>query len=201
MYKKAVWKERHYDSLAGTSQMLKERMKIMEISWVWGEGGPHLLMEKRYLDIWETDAVADHGGKESLYDKTGEVKGDYIGELTLQDGSFIVIHEEMDQTAWISGENGNGGILVGSISIEESFDENDFIETITQIPDDVYNETGIQYKIFQDELYLFPACDLGPGYSNPYNKVDLTPGVYKIKIIENYELCYGCFILYKFIKM
>ena len=76
--KNAVITTCRYDSLAGTSQMLKERMEIMEISWVWGDGGPYLLMEKKYLDIWETDAVAYHGGKESLYDKTGEVKGDYL---------------------------------------------------------------------------------------------------------------------------
>lgn len=173
----------------------------VKISWVWGDGGPHLLMEKRYINVWVKDTAIEQERKPSLYDKIGELDGDYIGKFILSDGSFIVIKEEMDQTTWISSEGGDGGILVGSNGIEKNFDETDFIETVKKIPNDVYDETGIQYEVSEGELYLFPACDLEPGYSNPYNKVNLIPGLYKIKIVENYESCYGNFILYKLIRV
>ena len=29
-----------------------ERMIVMEIKWVSGDGGPHILMERKYLDFW-----------------------------------------------------------------------------------------------------------------------------------------------------
>lgn len=169
----------------------------MERVWVWGTGGPHLLMEKRYIDLWEADADTD---EQALYYKTGEVDGKYIIKMTLGDGCCIVISEEGPST-WISNENGNGGILVVSIYEEKEFNEEEFIEKVRRIPNDEYVETGIEYKVYDDELYLFPACDLKPGYSESYNKVYLIPGTYKVKIIENYELTNGRFIIFKFVKL
>ncbi|MCI8763629.1 MAG: hypothetical protein HFG58_03460 [Lachnospiraceae bacterium] len=45
----------------------------MERIWVWGTGGPYLLMEKRYIDLWEADAGTQ---EQELYYKTGEVDGE-----------------------------------------------------------------------------------------------------------------------------
>ncbi len=165
--------------------------------WVWGTGGPHLLMEKRYIDLWEADAGTE---EQELYYKTGEVDGEYIIEMALGDGSCIVVAEEGPST-WVSDENGDGGILVVSIYEEKGFNEEEFVEKIRKIPNNEYLETKIEYKVCDRELYLFPACDLKPGFSEPYNKVNLIPGVYKIKIIENYELVNGSFILFKFVRL
>ncbi len=169
----------------------------MERVWVWGTGGPHLLMEKRLIGLWEADAGTEERG---LYHKTEEVDGAYITEMALGDGSCIVISEEGPST-WVSNENGDGGILVVSIYVEEGIDEERFLESLGKIPDDRYSETGIGYRVFDDRSYLFPACDLKPGYSEPYYQVDLIPGVYQIKMIEEYGSDDGSFILFKFTRL
>lgn len=154
----------------------------MEIKWVSGDGGPHILMERKYLDFW-----ADQKG--TLYKKVGQID-DYIGNLRLLDISLIVISEE-----------GKGGIVIGLNYMDEEFDEEILIENVRKISNDEYSETGVEYKVFDDELYLFPACEVEVGGYYNYNKVHLIPGIYKVKIIENYILYNASFILYKFIKV
>lgn len=154
----------------------------MEIKWVSGDGGPHILMERKYLDFW-----ADQKG--TLYEKVGQID-DYIGNLRLLDISLIVISEE-----------GKGGIVIGINYMDEEFDEEILIENVRKISNDEYSETGVEYKVFDDELYLFPACEVEVGGYYNYNKVHLIPGIYKVKIIENYIFYNASFILYKFIKV
>ena len=150
----------------------------MEIKWVSGDGGPHILMERKYLDFW-----ADQKG--TLYKKVGQID-DYIGNLRLLDISLIVISEE-----------GKGGIVIGLNYMDEEI----LIENVRKISNDDYSETGVEYKVFDDELYLFPACDVKVGGYYDYNKIHLLPGIYKVKIIEEYILHNASFILYKFIKL
>lgn len=150
----------------------------MEIKWVSGDGGPHILMERKYLDFW-----ADQKG--ILYEKVGQID-DYIGNLRLLDISLIVISEE-----------GKGGIVIGLNYMDEEI----LIENVRKISNDEYSETGVEYKVFDDELYLFPACEVEVGGYYNYNKVHLIPGIYKVKIIENYIFYNASFILYKFIKV
>ena len=150
----------------------------MEIKWVSGDGGPHILMERKYLDFW-----ADQKG--TLYKKVGQID-DYIGNLRLLDISLIVISEE-----------GKGGIVIGLNYMDEEI----LIENVRKISNDDYSETGVEYKVFDDELYLFPACDVKIGAYYNYNKVHLLPRIYKVKIIEEYILHNASFILYKFIKL
>ena len=154
----------------------------MEIKWVSGDGGPHILMERKYLDLWAEQ-------KETLYEKACQID-DYIGNLQLLDISLIVISEE-----------GKGGIVIGLNYMDEEFDEEILIENVRKISNDDYSETGVEYKVFDDELYLFPACDVKVGGYYNYNKVHLIPGIYKVKIIEKYILYNASFILYKFIKL
>ena len=75
------------------------------------------------------------------------------------------------------------------------------IDNVRKISNDEYSETGVEYKVFDDDLYLFPACEVEVGGYYNYNKVHLIPGIYKVKIIENYILYNASFILYKFIKV
>lgn len=63
----------------------------MEIKWISGDGGPHILMERRYLDLW-TDQ------REVLYEKACQID-DHIGNLQLPDISLIVICDHEDKGA------------------------------------------------------------------------------------------------------
>ena len=92
----------------------------MEIKWVSGDGGPHILMERKYLDFW-----ADQKG--ILYEKVGQID-DYIGNLRLLDISLIVISEE-----------GKGGIVIGLNYMDEEFDEEILIENVRKISKDEYS--------------------------------------------------------------
>lgn len=165
----------------------------MEIKWISGDGGPHILMERRYLDLW-TDQ------REILYEKACQID-DHIGNLQLPDINLIVISEEMTHTAWIADEEGRGGVVIGLNYMEEGFDEEILIENVRKISDDEYSETGVVYKVFDDVSYLFPACDVEVGGCYDHNKVHLIPGKYKVKIMEEYILYNASFILYKFIKL
>ena len=170
-----------------------EGMIEMEVKWVSGDGGPHILMERKYLNFWTAQ-------KETLYEIACQID-DYIGNLQLPGISLIVISEEMTHTAWIAGEGGREGVVIGLNYMDEEFDEEILIENVRKIPNDEYNETEVEYKIFDDELYLFPACDVEVGGYYNYDKVHLIPGIYKVKIIEEYILYNASFILYKFIKL
>lgn len=174
-------------------EIIYERMNVMEIKWVSGDGGPHILMERKYLDLWAEQ-------KETLYEEACQID-DHIGNLQFLDISLIVISEEMTHTTWIAGEEGGGGIVIGLNYMDEEFDEEILIENVRKISNDDYSETGVEYKVFDDELYLFPACDVKVGGYYNYNKVYLLPGIYKVKIIEEYILHNASFILYKFIKL
>ncbi len=90
---------------------------------------------------------------------------------------------------------------IGLNYMDEEFDEEILIENVRKISNDDYSETGVEYKVFDDELYLFPACDVKIGAYYNYNKVHLLPRIYKVKIIEEYILYNASFILYKFIKL
>ena len=107
----------------------------------------------------------------------------------------------MTHTVWIAGEEGGEGVIVGLNYMDQEIDEEILVENVRKISNDEYSETGVEYKVFDDELYLFPACDVEVGGYYNYNKVNLIPGIYKVKIIEEYRLYNASFILYKFIKL
>lgn len=132
----------------------------MEIKWVSGDGGPHILMERKYLDLWAEQ-------KETLYEKVCQID-DYIENLQLLDISLIVISEEMTHTAWIADEEGRGGIVIGLNYMDEEFDEKILIENVRKISNDDYSETGVEYKVIEeDNKYSSPNhMTLGQGRRN-----------------------------------
>jgi len=59
-------------------KMLERRSELMqqEITWIECDGGPHILIERKYLKLWKT-------AKQEDYEETAKIK-----EYILDDSSF-----------------------------------------------------------------------------------------------------------------
>ncbi len=167
-----------------------------EINWIMCDGGPHILMESKFLEIWKGESDEAYQESVRYYEQACMIDG-YIGELNIGPGRCIIIGDDVPSSTWISNGDANGTIVVCNYMDEEI--TYDVLTTeINKIPNCKYDDTGLIYDVSDKELYLFSACDLGAGWIYNYCKFNLVPGNYKIRMIEEY-ICHNCsFRLFNF---
>ena len=167
-----------------------------EINWIESDGGPHILIERKFLKIWKGES--DRAFQESMryYEQAGLID-DYIGELKIGLGKCIIISEDVPASTWITKRDTNGTIVVANY-IGEGITYDILSTEINNIPDCKYKDTGLVYDVLDRELYLFPACDLCVDWTYKYCKMNLLPGRYKIRLIEEYIFHDSSFRLFNF---
>lgn len=167
-----------------------------EIIWIESDGGPHILIERKFLHIWKGEN--DSAFQESMryYEQAGLID-DYIGELKIGSGKCIIISEDVPASTWITKKDTSGTIVVANY-IGKAITYDILSTEINNIPDYKYEETGLIYDVSDNELYLFPACDLCVDWVYKFCKVNLLPGKYKIRLIEEYFFQDSCFRLFNF---
>ncbi|MDE7416003.1 MAG: immunity 21 family protein [Lachnospiraceae bacterium] len=148
---------------------------INEISWIECDGGPHILIESRYLKIWKGETDEEFEKSKQYYEEAGLIE-DYIGELKIGSGKCLIIREEVTASTWIS-DNNLSGFLAGVNYVSEE-----------------YADKGIK----SNDLYLFAACDFGNDWLYNYCKLNLLPGNYHIKMKEEFIFDGSSFMLFKF---
>lgn len=167
-----------------------------EINWIECDGGPHILIERKFLNIWKGES--DQAFQESMgyYEQAGLID-DYIGELKIGPGKCMIISEDVPASTWIPGKETSGTIVVANY-IGEAVTYDMLSMEINNIPDCKYEDTGLVYEVSDRELYLFPACDLCEDWTYKYCKINLLPGNYKIGLMEEYFFRGSCFRLFHF---
>lgn len=172
-----------------------------EINWIECDGGPHIIIERKYLKIWKGETEEEYNKAIEYYEETGSID-DYIGELKIGLGKCLVISEDVPSSAWISDNNTSGFLVVVNYVSEYYINEKIRFDTLlnefSKIADDQFIDTNLTYQVTDEELYLFAACDFGSGWLYHYSKFNLLPGNYRIKMIEEYLFEDSSFRLFKF---
>ena len=65
-----------------------------EINWIMCDGGPHILMESKFLKIWKGDSDEAYQESVRYYEQACMVDG-YIGELNIGSGKCIIIGDDV----------------------------------------------------------------------------------------------------------
>ncbi|MDE5823911.1 MAG: immunity 21 family protein [Lachnospiraceae bacterium] len=174
---------------------------INEISWIECDGGPHILIESRYLKIWKGETDEEFEKSKQYYEEAGLIE-DYIGELKIGSGKCLIIREEVTVSTWIS-DNNLSGFLVGVNYVSEEYaDEgiksNALLNELNKIPEEQFVDTNLTFQVRDKDLYLFAACDFGNDWLYNYCKLNLLPGNYRIKMKEEFIFDGSSFMLFKF---
>jgi hypothetical protein len=173
-------------------QASKERRVCVlnkKLTWIECDGGPHILIESKYLKIWK--AETEEGFKKSYehYEEAGLID-DYIGVLKTEFGKCIIISEDICSSTWLSDNHSNGFIVVINYVSDsyqnEELESEILLKEFSKISEDQFIDTHLIYQVTDEELYLFAACDFGSDWLYHYCKLNLLPGKYSIKMIEEY---------------
>lgn len=172
-----------------------------KISWVECDGGPHILIESKYLKIWKAETEEELEKSYEYYEEAGLID-DYIGELKIGLGKCIIISEDIPSSTWLSDNDKNSFIVVMNYVSDyfqnEEMEFDTLLKEFSKIPDDQFIDTNLIYQVTDKELYLFAACDFGSDWLYNYCKLNLLPGNYSIKMIEEYIFHDSSFRLFKF---
>lgn len=168
-----------------------------EIKWIGSDGGPHILIERRFLHIWKGESDEDFERARQYYEEAGLIE-DYIGELNIGSGKCIIISDDVPVSTWLPDGSTGGVIVVANYINDDGIDYEILAEEINKIPDALYHDINLTCQVIDQELYLFPACDFGAGWMYEYMKVNLEPGYYIIKLAEEYIFRNSSFRLFKF---
>lgn len=172
-----------------------------EITWVECDGGPHILIENKYLTLWKGETEEEFRKAAEYYEKTATID-DYIGELQIGPGKCLVISEDIPSSTWISGNN-TGGFIVVINDVSDGFGidqmhSGTLFHEFSGIAEDQFIDTNIIYQVTDGDLYLLAACDFGSGWLYNHCCLKLLPGDYQIKMIEKYLFGGACFRLFRF---
>lgn len=176
-------------------------MMNSKLTWVECDGGPHILMESKYLKIWKGDTDEEYEKAKGYYEETGLID-DYIGELNIGLGKCLVISEDIASSTWVSVNNTGGYLVVvnylSDFYINGGLKRETLYNEFSKIAEDQFVNTDIIYQITDEELYLFAACDFGKRWLYNYCKFNLLPGNYSIKMIEEYIFDDSSFRVFQF---
>ena len=172
-----------------------------EIDWIECDGGPHILIESKYLKIWKGETDDEYQKAMEYYEEAGLIDN-YIGELTIGSGKCLVISDDITSSTWISDNNTSGFLVVvnyiSDYYIDEEIKFDTLLNELSKITDNQFADTNLIYQVTDEELYLFAACDFGNEWLYNYCKLNLLPGDYSIKMIEEYIFGDSSFRLFKF---
>lgn len=176
-------------------------MMNKEINWIECDGGPHILIERKFLNIWKGKTEDELQKAEECYEAAGLID-DYIGILNIGAGKCIVISDDVASSTWLSDNNTSGFLVVVNYISDYYADEelvfDKLLGELRKIPDDQFVDTDLIYQVTDEELYLMAACDFGQGWLYPYCKLNLLLGNYSIKMMEEYLFEQSSFRLFQF---
>lgn len=172
-----------------------------EINWIECDGGPHILIESKYLKIWKGETEDEYQKAKGYYEEAGHID-DYIGELNIGPGKCIVISDDITSSTWLSDNNTSGFLVVvnyiSDYYINEEIKFDTLFNEFSKITDNQFVDTNLIYHVTDEELYLIAACDFGNEWLYNYCKLNLLAGDYSIKMIEEYIFDESSFRLFKF---
>lgn len=182
----------------------KDYIMNNKINWVECDGGPHILIEKKFLSVWKGETEEEYQKAEEYYEEAGLID-DYIGLLNIGSGKCIVISDDVTSSTWLSDNNTNGYIVVvnyiSDCYIDEEIEFDTLFNEISKIADEQFVDTNLIYHVTDEELYLIAACDFGKEWLYNYCKLNLLAGNYCIKMIEEYIVDESSFRLFKFSRL
>ena len=174
-----------------------------EVTWIECDGGPHILIDNRYLRIWKGKTDEEFERSCTYYEEAGLIDG-HIGELRIAEGKCLIINEEFTASTWIS-DNDTSGFFAGVNYVSEKYGNEEIkfstlLKEFHKIPDERFVDMDLSYQVTDSELYLFAACDFGDDWLYDYCKINLQQGNYRIRMVKEYIFEGSSFILYKFSK-
>ncbi|MDE7275134.1 MAG: immunity 21 family protein [Lachnospiraceae bacterium] len=174
-----------------------------ELTWIECDGGPYILIESRYLGIWKGESDEAFEKAKKYYEEIGLME-DYIGKLKIGSGKCLIVSEDAAACAWIS-DNNTSGFLIGVNYVSEDYADGGIkadalLSQLNKIPEEQFLDINLTYQVADQELYLFAACDFGNDWIYNYDKFNLLPGDYCIKMMEEYIYDGSSLLLFRFSK-
>ena len=162
-----------------------------KFTWISGDGGPLILMKKKYLASWEgSDAPSNGRVVEAIsrwgldvatdYDLACDVE-DYLGLINVGEGKALVLSGEQLATTWFPLFENAQGIL---IRWEYGNSEIEVIDFAKSLLNEVEKDEDIEFSVGNSELVLFVAAESGSDKVYPRLEFNLSKGTYKISTIE-----------------
>lgn len=165
--------------------------KNNRMEWISCDGGPHILMEKRCMQCWEGSEIPSNGRKVNAkfkwnpdsttatdYDLVCDIN-DYIGIIETQNGSAIVINDDVPMSAFVFDKKNTGHIVVLYTWENEKYSE-EIPDIINNMSLNDFDDSGIRYQTTEQILYHFPACDIPMKPVYGFAEISMMPGAFKI---------------------
>jgi hypothetical protein len=179
-----------------------------QYKWVSCDGGPLLLVQEKYLPLWEGSDAPSNGRVVQAnfrwgldvatdYDRACDI-GDWLGLISVGEGQALVLGGDENATTWLPLEGRQDGMLVrwGYANSEE-----DAISAAKSLSDKTDKDETLEFSVEESDLILFAACEAGNDKEiYPRLKISLSSGTYKIFTIE-YEVGQTSVICHHFRKI
>ncbi len=166
---------------------------INQFNWTDTSGGPLLLLLGELMPLWEGTNVPSGGrvvnARFSLegigtpatdFDRACDVEGD-LGLINVGEGQGLVLGGELMPTAWWPADGSeSGGTLIRQ---NYTSDDDDVIQAVSELPDHLWEPTGLLFNAGREPLYLFDSAH--PGISaDDLIEIKLAAGTYSILTCE-----------------
>ncbi len=166
-------------------------MDDFKFTWVSGDGGPLILMEKEYLANWEGSDAPSNGRVVNAisrwgldvatdYDLACDVE-DYLGLVNVGEGKALVLGGDELATTWFPFFENGQGILIRWVYGNSESEVIDFAKSLS---DEVKKDENIEFSVENSELVLFVAAEHGNDKVYSRLEFNLSKGTYEISTIE-----------------
>lgn len=171
---------------------------MLSLSWVACDGGPHILLPSEVAGTWSGTQVPGNGravnAKFRWNGDLSEPASDYdaacdINELAglVQVGTYqgLVLGDDVPMSTWVPSNQFSGGVLVVPMEWPDTTqDEGHLLSAIASVPESEFSETGLTLPTSSGEFLLCAACDRGPSWVYPTQKVSLSPASFRVITAE-----------------
>ncbi len=165
------------------------------LRWVESAGGPLLLLETDLLHYWRGNQAPN--GEPTDYDRACGID-DYLGLITVESRQGLVLGGEPMRTAWWSPRSSNfaGGFLVCWVFADS---ESDVLVALYNLPEESWQETGIEMQITNQRQVLFDSAYSGDEVMDSID-ADLPEGFYRIETLHHMPNDQTSLIVHRFVN-
>lgn len=124
--------------------------------WISSTGGPLILMDQRFTNDWHGIDVPETNSSTNMsqtdYERACGVD-DYIGQISVGNGSAVVLGDEPMQATWMAGNTSGGTIARWRYARDQQSAE----RAVGHVPDSVFEATDVSFNT-QGDLILFDSA-------------------------------------------
>ena len=148
------------------------------MKWIYSEGGPLLLVERRLLSEWNGSDTSQPEDRPTDYDRACAIV-EYMGVIEVANGSAFVLGDEPLQTAIWKDSRDEFTLVRWSYAESEAA----FVEVFGQFPNEPqWDPEIVEFNIEDGELVIFDSAFSGREVLESL-EIEVNPGLYRARLM------------------